>query len=88
MGALIQEMSADSVTVTLVNLNPVAPRAVVVQAGGYGEHRLTGVAKGQSRMELNSSCVTVRLEPGCGARMTFGMDRYANAPTLHHPWDR
>ena len=88
VGALIQRMSGDSVTVTLVNLNPVAPRTVVVQAGGYGEHQFTQVERRASTEELNGSFITVRLEPGCGARLTLGMNRYANAPTLLHPRDR
>jgi len=38
---LIEKMSADEVTVTLVNTNPVAPRRVIVQGGAYGEHRMS-----------------------------------------------
>ncbi len=88
VGALIQGMTGDSVTFTLVNLNPVAPRTVVVQAGGYGEHQFTRVERGGSREDLDDFLVTVRLEPGCGTRLTFGMTRYANEPTLRHPWNR
>jgi hypothetical protein len=88
LGALIERITGDSVTVTLVNLNPVAPRTVVVQAGGYGEHQFTRAERDGSREDLTDSVVTVRLEPGCGTRLTLGMKRYANAPTLLHPWDR
>ena len=31
---------------------------------------------------------TLRLEPGCGARMTLAMTRYVNRPTLAFPWNR
>jgi hypothetical protein len=29
----------------------------------------------------------LRLEPGCGSRLVFSMQRYANRPTLAPPWD-
>ncbi|HUG93878.1 MAG TPA: hypothetical protein VML55_23820, partial [Planctomycetaceae bacterium] len=39
VAALVEEMSGDHVTVTLVNVNQVSPRAVTIQAGAYAEHR-------------------------------------------------
>ena len=36
----------------------------------------------------SSPLVTVRLEPGSGARLEFQMARYANRPTLAQPWNR
>ena len=30
----------------------------------------------------------VQLDPGSGARLVIDMQRYANQPTLAHPWDR
>jgi hypothetical protein len=32
--------------------------------------------------------MTVRLEPGSGQKLTLTMKRYANAPTVLHPWHR
>jgi hypothetical protein len=79
-------MTADSVTVTLVNLDQVSPRELVVQAGGYREHEFTTVQLAGTSEALNAGMVTLRLEPGAGARLVFGMRRYANSPTLSHPW--
>jgi hypothetical protein len=59
---------------------------LIVQAGGYGEHEFTTVQLGGDSRELNANTTTVRLEPGSGARLVFGMRRYVNAPTLNQPW--
>jgi hypothetical protein len=75
VAALVEKLTADAVTLTLVNLDQVAPREVVVQAGAYGEHSFE-----QGR------AVTVRLEPGCGRRLELKMRRYVNQPTLRAPW--
>ena len=31
---------------------------------------------------------TIHLEPGCGQRINLQMKRFANPPTLQHPWHR
>ena len=46
VGALVEKLSADAATLTLVNTNPVDAREIVVQAGGYGEHRFDAVTIG------------------------------------------
>ena len=88
VGALVEKLGVDSATVTLVNTNPVDAREVVVQAGGYGEHRFEGVSIGGKTMTFSAPFVTVRLEPGAGSRLEFKMARYASRPTLAFPWDR
>ena len=77
--ALVHELHDDAVTVTLVNLNQVEPRDVIVQAGAYAEHRFS---------ETGGSALTVRLAPGAGKKLTLKMKRYANRPTLAFPWNR
>jgi hypothetical protein len=91
VAALVEEMTADRVTVTLVNLSPVQERTVVVQGGAYGEHQFTGVTVNGDVWPLAwpaSPSFLVRLAPGCGARLRIEMERYANPPTLAFPWDR
>jgi hypothetical protein len=88
VAALVEKLTADAVTLTLVNVNQVEPREVVVQAGGYGEHQFKGVRYGGKETPLDSPLVTVRLEPGSGARLELQMARYANRPTLAQPWNR
>jgi hypothetical protein len=89
VGALVEKLEADAATLVLVNTNPVQSRAVVVQAGAYGEHEFTTVTpEGKTEVKNGSPLLTVLLEPGAGARLRFGMRRYVNAPTFAFPWDR
>jgi hypothetical protein len=88
VAALVESMSADEVRLTLVNVNPVEPRSVVVQAGGYAEHRFTSVLSDGREVPVDRPEVTVHLAPGAGASLVFRMKRYVNPPTLAFPWDR
>lgn len=88
VGALVDRMTATETAVTLVNLNPVQARTVIVQGGGYGEHRIRSVAIDGAVRAIGGDHVAVRLEPGAGARLVLAMDRYVNPPTLSFPWDR
>ncbi|MBM3813969.1 MAG: hypothetical protein FJW20_20255 [Acidimicrobiia bacterium] len=87
-GALVEKLSADSATLTLANLNPVEPRTIVVQAGGYGEHRFDSATVDGKSTQIAGPALTVHLEPGAGSRIEFKMTRYANRPTFAFPWDR
>jgi hypothetical protein len=89
MAALVDRLTADEVAVTLVNTNQLAPREIVIQAGGYAEHRFISVSQdnGQSRA-VNSDRISVKLAPGAGGRFVFKVRRYANQPTMLFPWDR
>ena len=51
--ALIDEMTADRVSVTLVNIDQLEPRTVVVQGGAYAEHQFTSVKVGD-KVIMNS----------------------------------
>lgn len=88
VAALVEKLEAGSATLVLVNVNPVEARNVVVQAGGYGEHRFESADVEGKTSAIGGPIVNVRLEPGCGARIRFRMARYVNPPTLAHPWDR
>jgi hypothetical protein len=87
VGALVSRIGATSVTVTLVNVNPVAERVVTVQTGAYAEHQATSVGVSGQDVKVEAPSFEVRLAPGAGATLTVGMRRYANRPTLHFPWD-
>lgn len=88
VAALVEKISADSVTLTLVNTNPVESRPVVVQSGGYAEHQFVSATVGGRRTPLDRSAVTVNLAPGSGGRIAFEMKRYVNKPALAQPWRR
>jgi hypothetical protein len=88
VAALVDTLSADETTLTLVNVNQSEPRTVVVQAGGYAEHQFTYVVLEGREVRVDRPEMTVRLAPGAGARMVLKMRRYVNVPTMAFPWDR
>jgi hypothetical protein len=88
VAALVSELSGTRTAVTLVNLSPSQPRTVILQGGGYGEHQLVSVTSGGQTVPINAPLLTVRLNPGCGGKLVFEMKRYANTPTVKHPWQR
>ena len=87
MAALVTKMTNDRTEVILVNLNQLKSRSVIIQAGGYGEHQFTSMAMDTMSKKIDSHLIRIHLEPGCGARLTLGMRRYANQPTMSHPWE-
>lgn len=88
VAALVEGMTATKTTLRLVNLNQIEPRTVVVQMGAYGEHQCVRVTSGGKTTPIAQPFVTVRLEPGSGARLEFAIQRYVNQPALAAPWDR
>ncbi len=88
VGALVEKLTDDTATLSLVNTNPLDARTVTVQAGGYGEHQFVSATSGGVTTQVNGPVITVRLDPGAGARFDFQMARYANRPTFASPWDR
>lgn len=87
VAALVHALGDRSTEVTLVNIGHAA-RTVVIQGGSYAEHRIDAVTLSGVAHSIGGRDVTVRLEPGCGARLTLAMTRYASRPTLSFPWDR
>ncbi len=88
VAALVEKLGADSATLTVVNTNPIAARDLVVQAGGYGEHRFDSVTVDGITTTVGGPVLSVHLEPGAGARLDFKMARYATRPSFAFPWDR
>jgi hypothetical protein len=88
VAALVETLTADETQLVLVNVNPSEPRTVIVQAGGYAEHQITSVVQDDRELPVDEPDLTVRLAPGSGARLVLKLSRYANQPTLAHPWDR
>ncbi len=88
VGALVSRLSDRETVVTLVNLNTTEPRTLVVQGGAYGEHQLESVTIGEKTTRIGSALLTVKLNAGSGEHLTLRMKRYANPPTVLHPWHR
>ena len=88
VAALVDRLTDDRVAVTLVNVNQVESRDVIVQCGAYAEHQCVGVEIGDQRIDLDAPRFTIRLAPGAGTRLMIRTRRYVNQPTLAFPWDR
>ena len=88
IAALVEEMTADSVTVTLVNTNQLKGREVLIQAGGYREHQFKTVTTDLGQAEIDGPYLRVKLKPGSGGQLKLTMQRYARRPTLQHPWSQ
>jgi hypothetical protein len=88
VAALVDTLSADRTSVTLVNLHRDRERVVTIQGGAYGEHAITSVDDAHKVHAVAGRTFDVRLAPGCGARLTLAMRRYSAKPTLAFPWTR
>ncbi len=88
VAALVEGMTENSVTVNLINLNPLERRTMIVQGGALAEHQLQAVTQDGVRTPINGSSFQVVLEPGAGASLLIEQDRYANQPSLSLPWQR
>jgi hypothetical protein len=87
VAALVESLTEESVTVSLVNLDPVEARRLIVQGGAYAEHRIGRVtaADGQAA-QVDGTHFAVELAPGAGTRLVLEVRRYANPPRLGFPW--
>jgi hypothetical protein len=88
VAALVERIRPESITLTLVNVNPLQPHTVTVQTGAYAEHKATSVVAGDRTFPIDASHFTVRLAAGSGETLTINVQRYVNQPTLAFPWDR
>jgi hypothetical protein len=88
VAALVDKVDADGVEVELVNLNPMAERRIILQAGAFAEHRFTGAIVGDSGEEvaIGSPHVEMILAPAAGGRLRLPMERCVNAPTYAQPF--
>ncbi|MAG35142.1 MAG: hypothetical protein CL878_02685, partial [Dehalococcoidia bacterium] len=95
VAALVEKLAADRAVVHLVNLSPVHDREVVIQAGAFGEHRLTTARvigpdepEPDSFIRVNGKHLTVQLPPGTELRLDLGMERFVHHSSLTLPWHR
>lgn len=89
VAALVDGLSGDSATLTLVNTDASVGAEVVIQGGVFGEHDFTSVTLGDgAAMPVSGRWLTVRLAPGATARLKVGMQRFVRPPSYDTPWVR
>ncbi|MBS0265995.1 MAG: hypothetical protein JSS02_28950 [Planctomycetes bacterium] len=86
VAALVDSLTTDSAAVTLVNVNQLEPRTLVLQAGGYAEHEFVSVTHDGTTEAVQARHLTLRLAPGAGVRLAFQMRRHVHPPTMQFPW--
>ncbi len=86
VAALVTAMDRQTVRLTVVNINQVESRTMIVQGGSYGEHRIRDVMVEETLTPVDGRWFTVRLAPGAGAELIIRDERYANQPTMAMPW--
>ncbi len=93
VAALVDNVTADQVSVTLVNASDTV-RNVVVQAGSFREHRFdVATLVDESGNELASETVgsewfEIALDAGAVARLRLDVTRFANDPSYETPWSK
>lgn len=86
VSALVSSISKTSLSIELVNLNMLESREMIIKSGVYGEHAFTTATHevdGESIVcEINGKELWVTLAPGTAVKLTIGMNRYVNKPSL------
>jgi hypothetical protein len=91
VAALVETLTANDATVTLVNTSLVNARELVIQAGVFGEHEFTTariLSAGDETVAVGGQWLRLRLDPGATLRLQLGMRRFANRPSYDTPWQR
>jgi hypothetical protein len=91
VAALVERVTPDGITLTLVNTDPLQNHEVLVQAGTFGEHAFTNVElkdatdSTDQRVVINGKYRQVSLGPSVQAHLQLGMRRFAHQPSYDFP---
>lgn len=88
VASLVKEITDTTTLVSLVNIDQVNHKDLIIQAGAYGEHQVESVEINGDLILVNNSYLEIVISPGCGADVRMNIKRYENQPTMTHPWDR
>ena len=94
VSALVSHVSTDSAVVELVNTHQSLTKRVILQAGAFAEHRITGVhLSGDHRddpsiSDLDTPWFEVELAPRGHAVLEVQLERFARTPSYETPWSR
>lgn len=92
VAALVSHISAQNVTVTLVNTDLHTAREVVIQAGTFAEHRFvqahlyTQTGHFIGTQQIDNRWYGLTLDAGSGVEVRLEYDRYHHAPSYANPW--
>lgn len=85
VAALVEQVDAQGLGLRLVNLNPLQGATLLVQAGSFGEHRLTQVTDRHTQRvtAVDSNQLRVELAPATTLQVRLDLQRFAQMPTYH-----
>jgi hypothetical protein len=88
VGALVHEVSAEYISVTLCNTSALHERRLLIQGGAFGEHAFSALHDldaAAAATPLNERYVRVILPPGRTLRLRLSLKRYAHQPRYATP---
>ena len=96
VAALVSGISADQLTVEVVNLSLTESKSLLVQAGAFGEHtfekasfmQTDGEARERETLQVNGKYFILELPPSTAIQLDLGYQRFVNQPTYAFPWQR
>ena len=86
VAALVERLTADEATLTLVNINQLAPRTLILQGGAYAEHKIASAVFSGQTAAVDSPRLEIALAPGAGGKLTLRFRRHALPPKFAFPW--
>jgi hypothetical protein len=86
VAALVDAVESDAVSLTLVNADEDR-RRLLVQAGGFGEHRFTTASGAGDTVDVDGPRLAVVLPPRTEVHLDLGVERYARDPAHVDPTD-
>jgi hypothetical protein len=87
VAALVERVEPDGVELVLVNTDPAAPHAALLQAGAFGEHAFETVTLDGNTHEVHAPHLTVQLGRGAVARLRLRMSLFVRPPSYRWPWE-
>ena len=90
VAALADKVTADSISLSLVNTDAVDSRTVLIQSGCFAEHEFTeatmeGEDGDKQLIEIRGTQFQVHLGPSAQTRLHIGLKRYCHRPTYEFP---
>jgi hypothetical protein len=90
MAALVEQVTAAGVSLTLVNLHPTETKTVIIQGGMFGEHHIRRVNQitvyPYQFDTVDHKFFQAEISPGSVVKLEIEMDRFQNMPSYAFPW--
>jgi hypothetical protein len=98
VSALVTALDKESVSLSLINLNPVDEQKLIIQAGAFGEHQFTKVSYRKAdfsdddsaeieQIPVQGKYLEITLDPSSSIQLDLGLNRFVNKPSYQFPWN-